>query len=275
MKIIKIIYRSFIDFHRDGGIMLAGSMSYFSIMALIPFCLFIITLFGYFLGHYPEFNKFVLTKMINFYPDVTHSITDKFLEPVPSKGIGKFSLVLYGFLSYQVFASIENALHIIFKVKQKRIFLFSVFISLLVITLLMALLIISFAAASFVPLLKIIQPFGLTVKIGVVKAVIIRFILPFVLILFTVTIMYLLLPRVKVRFYNAFKGAVFTTILFEVAKHVFTWYVSTVIQLGKIYGSLTAFIIFLLWGFYSSSIFLIGAEVVHNLGNSKKSQSNS
>jgi uncharacterized BrkB/YihY/UPF0761 family membrane protein len=33
---------------------------------------------------------------------------------------------------------------------------------------------------------------------------------------------------------------------------------------------MTAFVIFLLWFFYSSCIFLIGAEMVHNLGISKK-----
>jgi len=39
---------------------------------------------------------------------------------------------------------------------------------------------------------------------------------------------------------------------------------------GAIYGSLTAIVTFLMWLFYSSSIFLVGAELVHNLGNSKK-----
>jgi uncharacterized BrkB/YihY/UPF0761 family membrane protein len=41
--------------------------------------------------------------------------------------------------------------------------------------------------------------------------------------------------------------------------------VVNVFKLGTIYGPLSAFVIFLLWVFYSSCIFLIGAEVVHNL----------
>jgi membrane protein len=69
---------------------------------------------------------------------------------------------------------------------------------------------------------------------------------------------------------NACKGAIFTTTFFEIAKHVFTWYVGTVVQFGKIYGSLSAFVVFLLWVFYSSSIFLIGAEVVYNYNDSRK-----
>ncbi|HAM51008.1 MAG TPA: hypothetical protein DCP92_10095 [Nitrospiraceae bacterium] len=42
--------------------------------------------------------------------------------------------------------------------------------------------------------------------------------------------------------------------------------------MGTIYGPLSAFVIFLLWVFYSSCIFLIGAEVVHNLGSLKGSK---
>jgi uncharacterized BrkB/YihY/UPF0761 family membrane protein len=37
-------------------------------------------------------------------------------------------------------------------------------------------------------------------------------------------------------------------------------------RLGAVYGPLTAIVTFLMWLFYSSSIFLIGAKLVRNLG---------
>jgi membrane protein len=80
-------------------------------------------------------------------------------------------------------------------------------------------------------------------------------------------IVYLFFPKTKVRTRHALIGALFTTIFLEIAKHFFTWYVGTVVHFGTIYGPLTAFVVFLLWVFYSSCILLIGAEVVHNLGN--------
>jgi uncharacterized BrkB/YihY/UPF0761 family membrane protein len=49
-----------------------------------------------------------------------------------------------------------------------------------------------------------------------------------------------------------------------------TWYVGTIVNFGTIYGPLSAFFVFLLWVFYSSCIFLIGAEMVHNLSPAKK-----
>jgi membrane protein len=83
-------------------------------------------------------------------------------------------------------------------------------------------------------------------------------------------VVYLFFPKAKVKTRHALIGALFTTVFLEIAKHFFTWYVGTVVQFGSIYGPLTAFVVFLLWMFYSSCILLIGAEVVHNLGTYKK-----
>jgi membrane protein len=87
---------------------------------------------------------------------------------------------------------------------------------------------------------------------------------------FTITVVYILFPKSKVKLSHAFAGALFTTVFLEIAKHLFTWYVGTVVKFGTIYGPLTAFVVFLLWVFYSSCIFLIGAEIVHNQGQYKK-----
>jgi membrane protein len=270
LRNVRIIGRAFIAFFRDDGLMFAAAMSYFTMMAIVPFCLFIMTLFGYVLGHYPEFYKYFLSRLMNLFPEVTNEITQDISKLITFKGIGKVGLVLYGLLSYRLFASYESALNAIFKVKIKRKFIFSVLISLLVVTLIIFLLLMSFAAASIIPLLKTLSPFLPGVKIGRITQFVIRFVLPFILVLFTVTMLYLMVPKKKVNLLDSLKGAIFTTIFWEIAKHVFTWYVGSVIELGKIYGPLTAIISFLLWVFYSSSIFLIGAEIVHFSGMTKK-----
>ena len=267
MKLVRIIGRSCVDFFRDNGLMLAGSLSYFTMMALVPFCLFVITLFGYFLGQYPDFYKFFLAKLTNFFPSVTQEITDDLTKIITYKGLGKFSLLLYWVLSYQVFASVEMALNAIFKVKKKRTFIFSLLVSLAVVTLIIALLTASFATASFIPLLKTLGPSLPGIRIGRITAFLLGFVLPFVLVLFSTMLLYVLVPKTRVRLSSALTGAFFTTVLLEVAKYAFTWYVSSLTHFGKIYGPLTAFVIFLLWMFYSSCIFLIGAEIVHNLGD--------
>lgn len=265
MKYLHVITKSFIDFFRDGGMMMAAAISYFAMMALIPLCLFLATIFGYILGHYQGFYEFFSARLISFFPSITKGITKELGKLIDFRGIGALSLALYLVLSYQVFSSIENSLHVIFKVKKKRSFLWSVILSLLIITFLIALLFVSFIATSLIPLLKNIRQLFPELQLGLITAVIIRYVIPFLMVFFTITVMYIFFPKTKVRISFAFIGALFSTVLLEIAKHIFTWYVGTVVQLGTIYGPLTAFVVFLLWVFYSSCIFLIGAELVHNL----------
>jgi membrane protein len=269
MKYLKIIGKSFVDFFKDDGIMLAGSISYFFMMAIVPFCLFMVTIFGYIVGHYQGFYQFLSNKLTHFFPDITSGITKELGRLFTFKVIGTLSLVFYGILSFPVFASIENALKVIFKVKKKRHFFWSIVISVIIMTILIFMLIISFMATSLISLLKALKEVFPELKIGMITGFLIRYVVPFFMVLFTFTVSYLFFPKTKVRTSHAFIGALFTTVFLEIAKHLFTWYVGTVVRFGTIYGQLTAFVVFLLWVFYSSCIFLIGAEVVHNQGNYK------
>ncbi|MBI5849153.1 MAG: YihY/virulence factor BrkB family protein [Nitrospirae bacterium] len=270
---VRVIGRSVLDFFRDNGLMLAGSMSYFTMMALVPLCLFLVTVFGYFLGQYPDFYNFFIAKLAGFFPAVTQNITDDLTKIISYKGLGKFSLFLYGVLSFQVFASMEAALNTIFKVKKRRHFVVSVIVSLVVVTLIIALLTASFAAASLIPLLKTLGSDFSGIRIGKITKFLLQFVLPFVLVLFSIMLLYVVVPKTRVALSSALRGAFFATVMLEIAKHAFTWYVINVAHFGKIYGPLTAFVMFLLWMFYSSGIFLIGAEIVHNLGSQKQIRS--
>jgi membrane protein len=270
MKYLKIIIRSIVDFFRDGGIMLAASISYFTMMSLVPFCLLLVSIFGYFLGHYHELYQFLSSKLITLFPSITSEITKELEKLIDFKVIGTFSLVLYGILSYQFFSSMENALNVVFKVKKGRHFFWSLILSFIFITIIIIIILVSFTASSFIPLLKTLKSIFPELRISIIMGFIIGYVVPFFIVLFSLTALYILLPKSKVKTSHAFVGAFFTTIFLEVAKHLFTWYVGTIAKFGTIYGPLTTFVVFLLWVYYSSCIFLIGAEIVHHQGQYKK-----
>jgi len=253
-----------VDFLRDGGLMLAGSLSYFSMMAFFPFCLFLVTIFGYFLGEQKDFYQFFLSKLISFFPKVTSEVTQELKMIITHKGLGKFTLLLYGLLSYQLFSSMESAVNVIFKVKVKRSFFVSVILSLFLVTLISVFFLVSFSASSSISMLDPMKEFFPTLKMNRITGIVIGFIIPFILMFLTVATVYILVPKKRVRLAHACSGAMFTAIFLEVAKHIFTFYVRHVFRLGTIYGPLSAFVIFLLWVYYSSCIFLIGAKVVYN-----------
>ena len=179
--------------------MLAASISYFAMMALVPFCLFLITIFGYILGHYPGFYEFLANRLTSFFPDISSGITKELGKLMSFKVIGTFSLILYGVLSIQVFASLENAINIIFKVKKKRTFFWSIVFSLIVITFIIMMFFISFMTTSLIPLLKTFGHMFPDLKIGMITGALIQYVVPFVTVFFMVTVMYIFFPKTDVR----------------------------------------------------------------------------
>jgi len=271
MKVfIKLFCRSIIDFFRDGGMMLAASISYFSMMAVLPFCLFLIAIFTYFLGHDEAFFNFFTAKLLNFFPKAAQQIARELRDALSYRGIGTFTFIAYGLMSYQLYSSLESAINVVFKVKDKRSFISHLLISLFLITLLIIFFLLSFGASSTISVLNTFKNDIPGLQIHVITSFIIKYIVPFILAFVTISTLYIILPKRRIRWRNALAGALFATVFHEGAKHIFTFYVVKVVKLGTVYGPLSAFIIVLLWGFYSSCIFLIGAETVHNLEVRKK-----
>ena len=267
---IRTFGRSIIDFFRDGGLMLAASISYFSMMAVLPFCLFLISIFAYFIGNDESFFRFFTAKLMNFFPKAAQSIARELRSALSYRGVGTFTVVAYGLLSYQLYSSLESAINVVFKVKDRRSFISHLFISLFLITLLILVFLASFGASSAISVLNTFRDEFPGIQIHAITVFVIRYVVPFIMSFLIIATLYLILPKRRIKWRNAAIGALTATVFHEAAKYIFTFYVVKVVKLGTVYGPLSAFIIFLLWGFYSSCIFLIGAETVHNLEMQKK-----
>jgi len=80
---------------------------------------------------------------------------------------------------------------------------------------------------------------------------------------------YWLLPATKVRAGPAAIGAALTTVLFELAKHLFTLYVSELSfeRTAGVYGAVAVVPLWLIWIYWSWLMLLLGAEVAHAAQN--------
>lgn len=270
MSIIKIFIKSFADFFKDSGHMLAAAMSFFFILALVPYCLMLVAIFGYFLGERPDFFTFFAERLSNMFPSVTHKITEGLTNLITYKKIGNVTLVLYAFLSYELLSSFEFAMDKIFKVKHSRHFLLSLVLSVIIVTITIAIILLSFGSTYIVFGAQEIRKIFPNLDVGIVTSFILGYIVPFLIIFFTLVSLYIILPNKKIKLTHAIYGALLSTLFLELAKHIFTIYVSKLLLLGSIYGPLTAFIIFLIWIYYSCCILLVGAEFIHNLDSSQK-----
>jgi membrane protein len=263
---MRLMLKSFIDFIKADGAMFAGAISCFFMLASVPFLVFLVSILGYILGEYKEFHSFFLALLTNIFPSVTHEVTTELGSIIGNRQIGIITFLLYALFSYELFLSIETAVRAMFETKAKRPLWVSTLLSLLAVTLVISFTLASFAATSFLKVLENLQQYLPGLRIGRIAGFLTGYVLPTFTIFLTVTMLYIVIP-VRVRFRHAALGGLFTTILIEAAKYPFTFYVAwRVFRLGAVYGSLTAIVVFLMWIFYVSSVFLIGARLVYSLG---------
>jgi len=85
-------------------------------------------------------------------------------------------------------------------------------------------------------------------------------VLSFLLILLTFSLIYKLAPYVKVRWHQVLPGALLAAMLFELVKTVFVIYLDRIANFEAVYGSLSSIIVLLLWLYLSALILVFGAE---------------
>lgn len=99
---------------------------------------------------------------------------------------------------------------------------------------------------------------------------VLRYVLPFLLMFLIFSAAYKFLTYEKVKFSFVFPGATFATIGIIAGSTIYSYYIGTKsMYYNTIYGNLAGMIIFLLWIFIMSIIFLTGAEINYFVGKYK------
>jgi membrane protein len=73
--------------------------------------------------------------------------------------------------------------------------------------------------------------------------------------------MYWLIPHGKLKWSVIFVSALSASLLWEVAKQLFGLYISNIVTLNRIYGTYALFVIVGFWIYYTSIVFILGAEI--------------
>jgi membrane protein len=78
-------------------------------------------------------------------------------------------------------------------------------------------------------------------------------------------LLFVALPNVRVRVGHAAAGAVFSTLLFEIAKRLFERFIISAVAYQAIYGAIAALPLFMLWVYVSWMVCLLGAILAATL----------
>lgn len=236
----------------------AGALSYTTLFAIVPLLsavFAILSVFPAFAGLRDTMSNFIFH---NFVPGAGATVQGYLLQFADNAS----RLTLVGILVLLVSAlmmmmSIEDRLNRIWRVPAPRKGGARFLMYWAALTLGPLLIVLAIAASSWVFAQPFLQAAG---ENGVFGLSVIK-LTPFVSTWVGLALMYALVPNRRVRWRDAFAGALIAAVLFELARKGFTLYVGSIANYREIYGALAAIPIFLIWVFLSWVIVLLGASL--------------
>ena len=257
--------RLFRRFNADEGMTTAGALSFYFLMSMLPMSLLGLSVFGYILGSRSAALSAItsLGKIGQIFPQGTIDIESILSDLIVGKQvIGGIGLLMLLWFSGGVFFTIETAVNKIFRVSLKRGFLkrtVVVYFFMLLAGLMLLTSIFITVLAAIVSDLSL-SVFGINpAKIPVLWNVFFSLVPP-TLMMLMFAIIYKVGPKTKVYWKSAFGGGMLASVLWELSRRAFSWYLSNVALYNKLYGALGALVAVFIWIYYSATIFIIGVE---------------
>ena len=263
-NILSLLKDVFHDYSADNGSMVAAAVSFYIFLSFIPLLLLGVAIFGFVLGSPKQAEEFVLSFTRN-YTSISSGgkadIMSVISEVIAGRGsatlIGTFLLLWSG---TSVIANIEKAINMAWDVDRPRRFIKRRLVGVGMLVLIGLLLGVSVGLTALLRALQQISIFGVHPGQWPVILDVSAYLIPLFITIIAFSLIYKILPNTNVRWQAALIGGIFSGILWETAKVVFSFYLSHFGNYNAIYGSIAAIILFLVWIYYSSIITILGAE---------------
>jgi membrane protein len=267
-KILKdfgLFWRALKKFNGDNGFFLASGITFNILINLIPFIMLLLALVGTYLYNDQQVLNHIRAYFRDVAPALDPNITKNLADIIQDRQIvGVIGFIGLLWLSTWVFGSLQIAFNIVFRVEKSRGMLHGIGIDLLMIFLAGFLLLLSMFLSSAIAALQVFQG-RIPVVIGPTVQWILKYALPFLFTFCMFFLIYKIIPNKRLHFKSALQAALVTGLLWELTKHLFTWYVFHIARYTVIYGSLNTLVLFVLWVYYSSTIVVVGGEFAYFL----------
>lgn len=261
MTQFRLLWAALNKFDDDHGFFLSAGITFNFLICLIPLALLLLALLGTYLYSDREVLDQVRQYLENVIPSLDPTIMKSMLTiMLDRKIVGIFGIAGLIWTSTWVFSSLRTALNIVFQVEKGRSLVRGKAVDLFMIFLAGFFLLMSMTLTSAI---TIIQGYSFRsfINIGPIIHWVLKYLLPFFFTYWMFFLVYKIVPNKKVSFKAAAQAACFTSILWEVAKQLFGWYVLHIGRFSIVYGSLSAVAIFFLWIYYSSAMLILGGDV--------------
>ena len=270
-KDLGLLWQALKKFNEDNGFFLSSGVAFNILISLFPFILLLLALVGTYLYKDQEVLNHIRAYFRDVAPTVDPKITGNLMDLIQKRRIvGILGFVGLLWTSTWVFSSFRIALNIVFRAKKSQGMIQGIIVDLLMIVLVGILLLVSMILS---PVVIFLQGYHgwIPVAIGPTIQWILKYLLPFFLTCSLLSLIYKIIPYNKVHIKSALQAALFTSLLWELAKHLFAWYVVHLARYSILYGSLSTLVIFVFWVYYSSTILIVGGELAYFLEEDRQS----
>ena len=235
---------------------MAAELTLNNMLALVPLMTVAVSLMAVFPAFEGLNNQVQELIFKNLLPASGLAVQEHLNEYVAkSKNLSAIGFAFLIITSLMLMRSIDKAINSIWETSKKRSGVHKWLAYWAMLTMAPILIAASLAASSYFAALPLVENISSFLTIG----------LPFILIVFAFTVLYMITPYSHVKFYKALLAAAITAILFELAKYGFAVFVTKFSTYEVIYGAITAIPLFFLWVYLSWLILLLGAVICYGL----------
>ncbi|MBL6945456.1 MAG: YihY family inner membrane protein [Rhodospirillales bacterium] len=252
-----------IRFQEDRGLRMAASLSYTSLLAVVPLSAIAFSMlaaFPVFEGIREDFQSALFS---NFLPQSAQAMREYFDQFIKNTaGLTAVGIIGLAATAVLLLGTIEADLNAIFRVGRARAMVPRLLVFWALLTLGPLLLGASFSLSTYF--------FALTRWAGVdgVQSTLVNFtqFLPTFMVIVALTLCYIIVPNRRINALNALIGGIIAGLLFALLRKGFGLYVTRFPTYQTIYGAVSVVPIFLVWMYLSWAVVIFGAVITASLG---------
>ncbi len=267
---LDIMLYLFVKVKRDDLFALGSQMAYYLILSFFPFLIFLITLIGFIKLNSDQ----VLLGLQNLVPTAVFELTANTVEEVVNSqntGILGVSIILTIWSASSAFRAVTKGVNKAYNIQENRSFIKRSIIGMLsvialALTIICTLLMLVFGdiIGNF---LNELLPFE-----HIINFIwnILRYLIIIIMMIVVFASIYKVTPARKVKFINVLPGAIISTIGWLIVSLGFSFYINNFSHYSRLYGSLWAVFVLMIWLFITSMVFIFGVEVNSVLDDEKE-----
>ena len=249
-----------------GGIDLAASLAYFTIMSFFPLITLIIMIAAFFAD--PADIRATLTDTLVYYFPASEGLLREVVDHLFKGSLAIGFIALLGIIigANGLFMASNRAVNRLFdneprKIVGRTLAQASIATTLAILFMLsIAITVIFQVAINFGG--GFIESIGGASGVFVIVSGVLSAVLPAVFTATVFIVVYYYLPNGQIEWRDATFGGMIGVILFETGKHVFFWFTNQAGQSSVIYGPVASFVVLLMWAYIAGWVFLYGAAIV-------------